>query len=369
MDFRLTEEPITGPTPWLGAFSHPAFAIVWTASTFALIGIAMYDTAAGWLMTTLDLDPFDVSLLHAATTLPIFLFTLPAGAIADILDPRRMIIAVSSVIAALIALFAVAVSLHFVSPLVLLLTTFALSAAWSLNTPAWLSILPLLVPKPAIPGAIAAHGVGYNISRTLGPALGGLIIVKFGVAAPFLIFVAANLGVIAALTWWRAPVTRRATLPAERLSSALRTGLRHAANNRLFWATLVRTLAIYPFTAAYMGPPAVDRPADRRRRATLRSPAQRDQHRGDPWIAQTSEVAPAHGRRLARRSWNDPDRARTHAIRLCARAHPRPLRLPAGRDRVGQQPHMPLHLRPERACRIGCAAEALRSSWPPSSGR
>ena len=68
-----------------------------------------------------------------------------------------------------------------------------------------MSILPLLVPKPEIPGAIAAHGVGYNLGRTVGPALGGLLIIKFGLVAPFWIFVAANLGVIAALTWWRAP--------------------------------------------------------------------------------------------------------------------------------------------------------------------
>ena len=100
---------------------------------------------------------------------------------------------------------------------------------------------------------MAANGVGYNISRTIGPALGGLIIAKFGMATPFFIFAAANLGVIAALTWWRAPARQTASLPAERLSSALRTGLRHAANNRLLWATLVRTAAIYPFTAAYMG--------------------------------------------------------------------------------------------------------------------
>ena len=71
MDFRLPQEPASGAQPWLGAFAHPAFAIVWTASTCALIGIAMYDTASGWLMTTLDLNPFDVSLLHTATTLPI----------------------------------------------------------------------------------------------------------------------------------------------------------------------------------------------------------------------------------------------------------------------------------------------------------
>jgi predicted MFS family arabinose efflux permease len=178
---------------------------------------------------------------------------LPAGAIADIVDPRRTIIAVSYAIVALMVAFAAVVSFKLASPLLLLVTTFVLSAAWSLNSPAWLSILPLLVPKPYIPGAMAAHGVGYNVSRTIGPALGGLVIAKFGMATPFFIFAAANLGVIAALTWWRAPARRTASLPAERLTSALRTGLRHAANNRLLWATLVRTAAIYPFTAAYMG--------------------------------------------------------------------------------------------------------------------
>jgi MFS family permease len=253
MDFRIPQKPASGAASWLGAFAHPAFAIVWTASTSALIGIAMYDTASGWLMTTLNVDPFEVSLVHAAVTLPMFLFTLPAGAIADIVDPRRMIIAVSYAIAALMAVFAAVVSLDFASPILLLVTTFVLSAAWALNTPAWLSILPLLVPKPEIPGAIAAHGVGYNLSRTIGPALGGLLIMKFGMVAPFWIFVAANLLVIAALTWWRAPPRQTASLPAERLSSALRTGLRHAANNRLLWATLARTMAIYPFTAAYWG--------------------------------------------------------------------------------------------------------------------
>src|SRR4029077_9389549 len=253
MNLRLRPEPLPRPTPMLGAFAHPAFAIVWTASTCALIGIAMYDAASGWMMTTFDLNPFEVSLLPTAPTLPIFLFTLPAGAIADIVDPRRTIIAVSYAIAALMTIFAAVVALDFVSPVLLLLTTFVLSAAWSLNTPAWLSIVPQLVPRPVIPGAIAAHSVGYNLSRTLGPALGGFIIVRYGAAAPLWIFVGANLLVIAALTWWRAPGRQRASLPAERLSSALRTGLRHTANNRLLWATLARALAIYPFTAAYWG--------------------------------------------------------------------------------------------------------------------
>src|SRR5271157_1675262 len=155
MEQRSPQTLSPNRSTWLGAFAHPAFAIVWTASTVALIGIAMYDTASGWLMTTLDLNPFDVSLVHAATNLPMFLFTLPAGAIADIVDPRRLILCTSCGIAVPIVMFAGLVSLDLASPVSLLLTTFLLSAAWSVNSPAWLAILPSLVPRSELPGAIA----------------------------------------------------------------------------------------------------------------------------------------------------------------------------------------------------------------------
>ena len=237
----------------LGAFSHPAFAIVWLASTGALIGIAMYDTASGWLMTQLDLNPLHISLVHAAANLPMFLFTLPSGAIVDIVDPRRLIIAVSAAVAAMIAIFAALVTFHLATPVLLLMTTFLLSAAWGLNSTAWLSVLPLLVPKEDLPGAISANGVGYNISRTIGPALGGLAIVNFGASTPLWAFMATNLIVIAALLWWRSPRKESPTLRAERLHSAVRVGVRHAINNRLLRATLVRTVAVYPFAAAYWG--------------------------------------------------------------------------------------------------------------------
>ncbi|MBV8723458.1 MAG: MFS transporter [Candidatus Eremiobacteraeota bacterium] len=246
-------QPSSDPRVWLGVLAYPTFAVIWATSSLALIGLAMYDTASGWLMTQLDLDPLDVSLLHAAVNLPMFLFTLPAGAIADIVNPRRTIIAVSAGVAGLIAIFASLVSFDLASPALLLLTTFLLSAAWSLSSPAWLSILPSLVPKSDLSGAIAANGVAYNVSRTVGPALGGFIIMNFGVSTPFWAFVAANLGVIAALLWWRGACKETAALPAERLNSAVRTGIRHAAHNRLLRATLVRAVAVYPFAAAYWG--------------------------------------------------------------------------------------------------------------------
>ena len=253
METPPPDMPAAKQTPWLGAFAHLPFAVVWLASGVALVGISMYDTASGWLMTTLALDPLDVSLVHAATNLPMFLFTLPAGALADIVDPRRLILYNSCGLALLVVAFASLVSLGLTSPTVLLLTTFLVSALWSVNAPSWLAILPALVPKSDLAGAIAANGVAYNLSRTVGPTLGGMAIVHSGLSTPFWAFAATNVVVVAALLWWRAPPKETASLPAERLTGAVRTGVRHALNNRLFRATLVRTLAVYPFAAAYFG--------------------------------------------------------------------------------------------------------------------
>jgi MFS family permease len=238
-------------SPW-GAFAYRPFAVIWTASTIALIGIAMNDTASGWLMTNLSADPFSVSLVQVAGSLPMFLFTLPAGALADIIDARRFLIIVSIVITGLMATFATLVSLNLATPVSLLATTFVLSALWALNAPAWLSITPLLVPRSELEAAIAAGGIGYNISRVAGPALGGLAIAGLGIAAPFWAFAASNVVAIAALLWWRSPRKSGESLPAERLTSAVRVGLRHAANNPPLRATMVRTAAIYPFASAYL---------------------------------------------------------------------------------------------------------------------
>jgi predicted MFS family arabinose efflux permease len=239
------------PSPW-GAFGHLPFTVIWIASTIGLIGIAMYDTASGWLMTTLNADPLAVSSVQIATSLPMFLFTLPAGALADVIDARRFLIVVSSAIAALMATFGALVFLDLATPFSVLATTFVLSSAWVLNAPAWLSITPALVPRSDLDAAIAAGGVGYNISRVVGPALGGLAIVELGMAAPFWAFAASNLAAIAALVWWRSPRRSAESLPAERLTSAVRTGFRHAANNQPLRATMVRTVAIYPFASAYL---------------------------------------------------------------------------------------------------------------------
>src|SRR5262249_37786918 len=151
-------------------------------------------------------------------SVPMFLFALPAGALADILDKRRLLLAV--VIASMCVSTAIAalVSLDLVSPPVLLFFTFLLGAAAALTAPAWQAIVPSLVPRPVLPPAVAANSLGINISRAVGPALGGLIIAAFGIAMPFWLNALSNIGIIAALLWWRSPPRPAHRLPAERFA-------------------------------------------------------------------------------------------------------------------------------------------------------
>ena len=257
-EFRLsagltTAAAPTDPAPsrW-GPFSHLAFTVIWTASLVSNVGTAMFDTASGWLITSLDANPITVSLVQVAVSLPLFLFTLPSGALADVIDSRRLLIAVEVAILAVSVAFAGLVSLKLATPSLLLATTFLLGVGGALTSPAWGATIPMLVPKQDLDSATAANGVAFNIGRAAGPALGGLVIAALGIAIPFWVFAASNVGIIAALIWWRSPRKGAQSLPAERLASAVRAGVRHAANNPYLSATLVRVLAFFPFASAYL---------------------------------------------------------------------------------------------------------------------
>ncbi len=216
------------------------------------VGTAMFDTASGWLITNLDANPMTVSLVQVAVSLPLFLFTLPAGALADVIDSRRLLIAVELAVLAVSVIFAGLVSLDLVTPPLLLATTFLLGVGGALTSPAWAAITPLLAPKEDLDSATALNGVGFNVGRAAGPALGGLVIAAAGIAVPFWIFAASNAVIIAALVWWRKARKAAESLPAERLVSAVRAGVRHAVNNEWLRATLMRVLAFFPFASAYM---------------------------------------------------------------------------------------------------------------------
>jgi predicted MFS family arabinose efflux permease len=225
--------------------------VIWIATVVSNVGTWMYNAASGWLMVSLDANPLIVSLVQVATSLPMFMFALPAGTLADIVDKRRFLIALEGATTLVAAIFAALVGFGEVTPSVLLLFMFLIGVGGALTAPAWQAIVPELVPARDLMPAIAANSVGINISRAVGPALAGSIIGLLGIAAPFWVNAISNLGVIGALLWWRAPHANTSRLPVERFARAMFTGFRYARHNRHLRATLIRAVAFFLFASAY----------------------------------------------------------------------------------------------------------------------
>jgi predicted MFS family arabinose efflux permease len=180
-----------------------------------------------------------------------FLFGIPAGALADILDRRKLLVAVQVTLTIIVAGFSLLVWLDRITPASLLGFTFLMGAGAALIAPAWQAIVPQLVPRDEMPPAVTANSVGINISRAIGPALAGLLIGALGSAAPFWVNAIANMIVITALIWWRPQQARAHQLPPERFGSAMLVGLRHARRNPHLRATLVRAIGFFVFASAY----------------------------------------------------------------------------------------------------------------------
>jgi predicted MFS family arabinose efflux permease/quinol monooxygenase YgiN len=256
MSTPTTNDPADARSPggyasaW-APFRHKVFAVVWAATVISNIGGWMYNVASGWLMTTLDPNPFIVSMVQVANSLPMFLFAIPAGALVDIVDRRRFLIVGESAITITSAVFAALVWLRLITPNSLLLISFIVTVGSAVTAPAWQAVVAQLVPKPDLPAAVAANSVGINVSRAVGPALGGIIVGALGIAAPFWFDAFSNIGVIAALVWWHPPRRSGSALPPETFGNAVRVGLRHARYNSHLSATLVRATAFFVFASAY----------------------------------------------------------------------------------------------------------------------
>lgn len=192
-----------------------------------------------------------VALVQVATSLPMFLFAFPAGALADIVEKRRFILSLEITVTVVCALFAALLSASLVRPATLLLFVFLVGTLAALEAPAWQAIVPQLVSRNDLPAAVAANSVGVNISRAVGPALAGVLIVGAGITAPFWIDAFSNVGVIAVFLWWRPRPERRSALPGERFVGAMRAGLRYVVYNRALRATLARAVGFFLFASAY----------------------------------------------------------------------------------------------------------------------
>ncbi len=231
-------------TPWLhGAlvpFRTPLFVELWVASLTSNFGTMFQTVGAAWLMTTLARSADLVAFVQAATALPIMVLSVPAGAIADIWDRRAlMLIAQIGMLlaGALLTLLAYRAAL---TPWSLLGFTFLLGCGSALYGPAWQSSVGEQVPVAQVPAAIALNSLGYNIARTVGPAIGGAIVAMGGVAVTFLCNTLSYCALIVVLARWRRPSVP-ATLPPESIGAAIGAGLRYARLSPSIRMVLVRS--------------------------------------------------------------------------------------------------------------------------------
>lgn len=248
-DITITDSQQDGSA--LEPLRHSAFLVLWLATVVSNIGTWMQNAAAGWLMTALTQDPLIVSLVQVATMLPVVLLGLPAGALADILDRRKLLISINTALIGIVAILAVLVGLGWINAFTLLIFTALVGAGSALIAPAWQAIVPSLVPRSELQAAVSLNSVGINISRAIGPALAGLLIGMIGMSAPFWVNAVSTVGVVAALCWWRPMATEINHLPAEHFGAALRVGLRHARHNPHLTATLMRAAGFFVFGSAY----------------------------------------------------------------------------------------------------------------------
>jgi len=228
-----------GPSEW-APLQIAVFRAIWFASLAANVGTWFQNVGGVWLMTRFTTSPLLIALMQTATTLPVFLVGFSAGALADIVNRRRLLLATQGLILVVAAALSVLTFAGLMNVPLLLGFTFVLGLGAILANPAWQAVNAELVPPDELPAAVTLSSVSYNLARAVGPALAGLIIAVAGPAAVFLLNAIAFLYVVVVLFRWH-PAPLKAVLPAERLVGAMRTGVRFVQNSPEMQTVLIRT--------------------------------------------------------------------------------------------------------------------------------
>jgi MFS family permease len=224
----------------------PAFATLLGAIVLGNVGAVMRDVASGWLVTDITPAPAAVATVQAAATLPGFLLAIPAGALSDIIDRRKLLIAVQLYLACVGAALAFLAASRGVVLVNLVLLTFLTGAGAALTGPAWESTVPELVPRAKLKDAIAVEAFGYNIAAAVGPVAGGFVLATFGVAPAYGVNVVGCLTVVVALLLWRRP-SRAPDQLSEHFGGAMRAGFRYALASADLRRVLFRTVVFFFF--------------------------------------------------------------------------------------------------------------------------
>jgi predicted MFS family arabinose efflux permease/quinol monooxygenase YgiN len=223
-----------------GPLRVPLFRALWIASVASYIGTWMQDVGESWLMTSLTPSPVLVALVETAGSLPVVLVALPAGALADVVDRRRLLLVMQMWMCVIAVAMGLLALMGLMTPSRLLLSTFLLGVGAAMSNPVWQAITPELVPSSDLPAAIALSSVGINIARAIGPALGGFIVAAAGPWAVFFLNAASFIAVVVVIYRWQ-PAPRKSLLPPEDIIGAIRAGTRYLRHSPELQTVLVRS--------------------------------------------------------------------------------------------------------------------------------
>jgi MFS family permease len=250
-DDNVPQSPAHKPASLWQPLKSATFRNLLIADVVSDIGTFMQTVGAAWLMVSLNGSPMDIALTQTASALPFFVLALPAGAIGDIVDRRKLILTTEVWMMSVALVLAVMTIAGMMSPILLLILTFALSAGDAFESPTWRAVLPELVKKEDLPAASALNGIEFNLARAVGPALAGLVIALIGVGAAFLVNAISFLGVIVVIARWRRARVKRTT-PPETVSGATVAALRYVRFSPAIRAVLARAGAAMFFASALL---------------------------------------------------------------------------------------------------------------------
>jgi MFS family permease len=229
----------------LAPMQSPVFRSVWVASTVSNLGGMIQSVGAAWMMTSIARSADMVALVQASTALPIVLLALVAGAMADNFDRRRLMVRAQTFLLVVSAALAVCTWFGAITPWLLLTFTFLIGCGSAFTAPAWQASVGDMVPREHLPAAVTLNSMGFNIARSLGPALGGIIVATVGAAGAFAINAVTYIAPIVALSRWRPSVTMQ-LLPSESLTVAISAGLRYVRMSPAIRTVLIRS-AVFGF--------------------------------------------------------------------------------------------------------------------------
>jgi MFS family permease len=218
--------------------SEPLFRSLWIAAVISYTGTWMQNVGAGWYMTQLTTSPLMVSLVQAASAIPVFLVVLPAGALADMVDRRRILLFTQTWMVGAAAALGILTLSGAVTPWVLLFFTFLMGVGAVMNDPAWQAITPEVISPERHASAVALNSAGFNVARAVGPALGGAVVAA-SAGSSFLLNAASFFGVILFLYRWKRPP--HVPLPTKGLRAAIAEGFRYVQGKPQVRSVLIRT--------------------------------------------------------------------------------------------------------------------------------